>query len=125
MGHRNPGLLQALLDAAFGSGRFAAAAAPDHLLLRDSCTAVAAELEAGVHAVLTAASRPAQQQAELLARLEGILAQATPERRLQLLVTTAEVVEAVAPGSDAHVTAAVKVWGGGRCGEHGAASARG
>lgn len=45
-----------------------------------------------------------------------VCAQATPERRLQLLVTTAEVVEAVAPGSDAHVTAAVKVWGGGRCG---------
>ncbi|KAG2446595.1 hypothetical protein HYH02_008580 [Chlamydomonas schloesseri] len=146
MGRRNPGLLQALLDTVFGAGRFASAAAPDNLLLRDSCAALAAELEAGVQAVLTAASRPRQQQAELLARLEGMLArverncaalelpprgrllvlgsvlgvlrlttdlaelseQATPERRLQLLVTVAEVLEAVAPGSDAHVTAAVK-----------------
>ncbi|KAG2430567.1 hypothetical protein HXX76_010086 [Chlamydomonas incerta] len=146
MGRRNPGLLQAVLDFVFGSGRFAAAAAPDHLLLRDSGAALGSELEAALQAVLTAASRPRQQQAELLQRLEGILAQverncaalelpprgrllvlgsvfgvlrlttelgelsqqATPERRLQLLVAAAEVLEAVAPGSDAHVTAAVK-----------------
>ncbi|EFJ49703.1 hypothetical protein VOLCADRAFT_89688 [Volvox carteri f. nagariensis] len=134
--------------------------APDRGLLRRINGELVTELEAAAHATLTAASRPRQQQAALLARMEGLLGQVedsctflelpprgrlvilasvyglvrlicdlaelsqqtTPERRLQLQQLAAEVLEAVAPGSDSHVTAAVKAAGVARR-AHGADSA--
>ncbi|KAG2485215.1 hypothetical protein HYH03_016002 [Edaphochlamys debaryana] len=149
LGRRGQGPLQRLLDAVFGAGRFTTAAAPDNKLLAEVDAAVASDLGAAVQAVLTASSRPRQQQAALLERMDGMLArvetsasflelpprgrllvlgsvyglvrltaelaelsgQAGPERRLALLSLQASVLEAVAPGSDAHVMAAVKAAG--------------
>ncbi|KXZ53118.1 hypothetical protein GPECTOR_7g1008 [Gonium pectorale] len=148
-GRRGNGPLQRLLDVVFGPGRFRTNVAPDHRLLADVNAALAGDLEAAAQSVLTAASRPRQQQAALLSRLDGLLSQveasclyldlpprgrlltygsvyglvrltcdlgelsqqADPERRLELLTLAAEVLEAVAPGSDAHVAAAVKASG--------------
>ncbi|GLI61413.1 hypothetical protein VaNZ11_003608 [Volvox africanus] len=47
----------------------------------------------------------------LTSELAELSQQATPERRLQLLQLATEIVEDVAPGSDGHVTAAVKAAG--------------
>ncbi|GIL54239.1 hypothetical protein Vafri_9815 [Volvox africanus] len=75
MGRRGGGLLQALLNAVFGAGRFRTSAAPDHALLRRINGELVSELEAGAHAALTAPSRPRQRQVALLGRLEGLLEQ--------------------------------------------------
>lgn len=140
------GAVMAVLDMVSGTGRYTTAASPERTLLRDINRALETDLTAAVQATLTAQSRVRSQQADLLARMTGLILRvreasdaldlptraqllvlasvygivrlaselaeiggtADPEQRLDLRRTAAEVLEAAAPGSDAHVCAAIR-----------------